>query len=422
MKWFNKKYIFIVLLFFVILWIYFYYFWKKFINIKHEVDDKYLTNEREERIPFSNFKWNFLLKKEWIFLDYPKIVVLSDMEWIISKINVNIWDDVKKWKILVQIDSNTKEYENNIKDAEIDIENLQIQYQLIQKLYEQSNIENQESMKNLDEIISEKETEIIKYMNIWDESAQKIVEKEIEWYEKEISYLQINQKNKEQEFKSEMMKINSEIQSLRNIYDDNYSKLNKLNARATIDWKIWEIFVKKWDKIEKWTELLNIKNIEEMPEISFNLSFDEYLLIKNISDVDVLVEKNNWVIEQYVFSGIINSINSELDENWNVNITVKINENVKYDFFENISKILVEFNINFDWINIPENCIRDIKNNVWIISLRIWEKIYNQNVKIKYKIQNWLLIDNFMIDSLENEWKINELNKYYDFEILCNEL
>ena len=354
-----------------------------------------------ERINISDFSNTLEIKKEWKILSYPEIIVLSESDWEIVSLNVEQWDIVEEWDILMQI-WNEELWEETIDKVEKHIwwkyrefydnmdeyNEFEMQYWWEISLLEQELIENNAALKIATD------TNDIKTLEATKNNIQDINQK--------LTALKLQRDS----YKSRISSIENEIQSANKESIDLYYEFDKQTPRAPIQWIIWDIYVQEWDEIKNWDKLCTIINNNYVPEISVWLDFNEYVFTKDLTWVVIITENENrwnsyYVWEIFTRSPIIN-------DEWKYTITVKIME----DDIPNLilsdenTKITVIFTKDFETIWIPENCFTSLLNTWWVLTLRENDIIIEKEVWIKNRRENWVNINDIWLYSIENNNEI----------------
>lgn len=396
-NWFNEhKKIWIILWIFtilIIIWvIYFFIFWK----------NKQKSDIKKERISISDFSSEITIIKSWTLLNQPKIRILSDVNWTISSINVTEWTYVKEWKILMQIKNTTNQYVDELDDASYKLLELEAQYDELQNQYNKNHSDYSETIEWLKNQLSENETLLAQAILRWDTAKQSSLEEEIVYIENLISSLQINQQSANFDSNSELNDLKNQIQSVRNEYDSYYNKLNAFSPKATIDWNIWTISITPWDVVHDWDELLTIQRIWTIPEIMVELDLEEYLLIKDVSTVQIKISDNS------MYEGKVLTRTPIPNENWKYEVIIEIIENImdeewewKYEsrFLEDWQTYNAEFSVYSDWIWLSERCFSKIWISKWTVKLLEWENEYEKELNFISKWNDWILVNNSIISN-----------------------
>jgi hypothetical protein len=183
-------------------------------------------------------------------------------------------------------------------------------------------------------------------------------------------------------------------------------EMDKYSPRAPIYWIVSEIYVNEWDKIEDWDKLFKIVDNSFTPDISVSLSFNEYLLTKNLTWVTIVTEnENRWNSYYY---GEIYTRSPIINWEWEYTITVRIMEDDIPDLIlsDENTKITVYFTIdpwNLDSLRIPSNCFNNIWKSSWILTLRDGYLIQEKEVWINSKWNEWNNVEKLTFISLEKE-------------------
>ena len=392
-RWRNYKNIGIFCIIFVIIIIFFviYDIFRK--NKKQEI--------KEEWININKFSNILQIGKEWKILSYPEVTVLSETDWEVMTLNVTEWDIVEEWDVLMQI------WDENWEIVDIDIDTrlwrqFTAYYQKKDE-YNQFESEYWEEILDLEKELREKGAALSIAIDSQDKKTIENIQEETQKINKKLTLL----KNQRENLKSEVTRLDNNIllENQENI--DYLYEIDKYSPRAPIYWIVSEIYVNEWDKIEDWDKLLKIVDNSFTPEISVSLSFDEYLLTKNLTWVTIVTEnKNRWNSYYY---GEIYTRSPILNWEWEYTITVNILEEVSdLILSDENTKITVYFTINsenFKNLRIPSNCFSSLWKNNWKIILRDGDLIQEKEVWIKSKWNWWNNVENFVFLWLENEEK-----------------
>ena len=397
-----------IVIIFIILWI----IWS-IIYFIYENKNQIKT----ERVNISDFSNTLEISKEWNILSYPEIVILAETDWELVSLNINEWDIVEEWDILMQIwsEDNSEETIDKLdrqiwrKYAEF-YENID-EYSEFQIQYwsEISNLER-ELMEDNAALQIATDTNDIKTINKMQNKIQELNQK--------LTILKRERDN----LKNKVTNLEDEINSANKESINLYYEFDKQTPRATIPWIIWNIYVQEWDEINNWDKLCTIIDNTYSPEISVLLDINEYVLTKDLTWVMIITEnKNRW---NSYFEWEIYTRSPILNNEWKYTITVRILEEVSdLILSDENTKITVIFTRDFPTIWIPENCFTEISKDNWILTLRDWEIITWKQVWIKNKWNNWINVDNLILYSLEKEDKKDGIKKYTDIwhniEVLC---
>ncbi len=396
----------LTVIFFIILWI----IWA-IIYFILENNNKIKT----ERIDISEFSSTLEMKKEWQVVWYPEIEIIANTDGEILSLDVSEWDIVDEWQILMQIwDPESGE----IPDMDIDAQIWQKyarayekekEYDGFQTLYweEISMLENKLLQDN-------KALNVATEMN--DESTKTILQKEIQEINERLKML----KYERDTIKSEIIDIENDLQIANKESIQYYYEQENHTPRATIPWIIWNIYVKEWDEVEIWDKLATIVDNSISSEVSVWLDFHEYLLTKDLSNVSIIAENENWW--DLYYDGEIYSRSPILNDEWNYTVIIRFLEEVR-DLVLNDenTRITVVFPVESDSQRIPYRCFTWLSSGTWTLILREWEVITTKKIWIKNKRDDWINIDNFAPLSLEKEEEKDEMKTSVKekFEVLC---
>lgn len=396
----------LTVIFFIILWI----IWA-IIYFILENNNKIQT----ERVDISEFSSTLEMKKEWQVVWYPEIEIIANTDGEILSLDVSEWDIVDEWQILMQIwDPESGE----IPDMDIDAQIWQKyarayekekEYDGFQTLYweEISMLENKLLQDN-------KALNVATEMN--DESTKTILQKEIQEINERLKML----KYERDTIKSEIIDIENDLQIANKESIQYYYEQENHTPRATIPWIIWNIYVKEWDEVEIWDKLATIVDNSISSEVSVWLDFHEYLLTKDLSNVSIIAENENWW--DLYYDGEIYSRSPILNDEWNYTVIIRFLEEVR-DLVLNDenTRITVVFPVESDSQRIPYRCFTWLSSGTWTLILREWEVITTKKIWIKNKRDDWINIDNFAPLSLEKEEEKDEMKTSVKekFEVLC---
>lgn len=345
-----------------------------------------------------------IIKKEALLLPDSEVEILSDTNGKISNIKFSVWDYVKKWQILMQIYSTSNQYNNLMNDAKTEMSNLQLEYEMSQLDYNESMSNYTQEIENLENQIGQLEWEIANAILKWDIEKQGFLELEITKIEKQITNLQLQYEIAAQNNNSKKREIEWQLQWARNRYETYYTQSNQLTPRATINGTIWKIMVENWDSVHDWDVLLTITNVNSVPTLSIGLSFDEYMLTDSLSTVYIQTsdwDKYEWIIsarnqttnEDWLYEIIIEVVENIMDEEWNPDSTSK--------FLQEWQRYTALLPINSEWIRVPERCFSKIWVNTWAIKLKEWETQYEKDTDIISKLNDWILVNNFVLSGAD---------------------
>ena len=356
--------------------------------------------ENEIWISLSEFSSTLEMEKEWKLLSYPEIDILSEVEWEIVSLNVEIWDIVDERTPLIQIDNGEKW---DI-DIEAQISRMFSNYYDIRDRYEEFNINHGQEIKNLEKEIIEKSTALWIAIDMDDKQWIKELEKEIWEINEKLTTLQSESNSLE----SQLYDLDEKIQVANAESIKYYYEMEKKSPSSTIPWIVWNIHVQIWDEVLPWDKLFTIINNSQTPEIAINMDFQEYLMTKDLTLVDILIENENWW--DFYYEWEIYTRSPILNEEWKYTITVRFLDEV-FDLIlsDKNTKITVIFSVKSDSVWIPQNCFTEIWNNTWTLTLHDGETISSKEIWIKNKWKNWINVDQITTSSLENEEKKDEI-------------
>lgn len=395
-----------IVIFFIILWI----IWAIIYFI--------LKNNNQiqtERVDISEFSSTLEMKKEWKVVWYPEITILSNIDWEVLSLDVSEWDIVEEWQILMQIwDPESGE----IPDVDIDAQIWQKYARVYEKEKEYDGFQTlyweEISMLENEIILDNKALNLAIQME--DEKTKTILQNEIQEINERLKML----KSERDAIKSEIMDIENDLQIANKESIQYYYEQENHTPRATIPWIIWNIYVKEWDEVEVWDKLATIVDNSISSEVSVWLDFHEYLLTKDLSNVSIIAENENWW--DLYYDGEIYSRSPILNDEWNYTVIIRFLENVR-DLVLNDenTKITVVFPVESDSQRIPYRCFTWLLSDTWTLILREGEVITSKEIWIKNKRDDWINIDNFAPLSLEKEEEKDEIKTSVKekFEILC---
>lgn len=391
-RWRNYKSIGIFCIVFIIFLISF-LIWNIFRkNKKQEIKKEWININK-----FSNI---LQMNKEWKLLSYPEVTVLAETDWEIMTLNATEWDIVQEWDVLMQIwDENWE-----IVDTDIDTRLWRQFAEYNQKKDEYNQFESEfwEEILNLENELRNKGAALSIAIDSQDEKTTENIKEETQNINEKLSLL----KNQRENLKSEVTRLDNNIllENQENI--DYLYEMDKYSPRAPIYWIVSEIYVNEWDKIEDWDKLFKIVDNSFTPDISVSLSFNEYLLTKNLTWVTIVTEnENRWNSYYY---GEIYTRSPIINWEWEYTITVRIMEDDIPDLIlsDENTKITVYFTIdpwNLDSLRIPSNCFNNIWKSSWILTLRDGYLIQEKEVWINSKWNEWNNVEKLTFISLEKE-------------------
>ena len=399
----NKNIVFII--FFIIILV-------LFINLLKN----YSWNKKNEYwINLSEFSSTLEMEKEWKILSYPEIDILSEVDWEVVSLNVEIWDIIDEWQPLIQIDDGM--------DWDIDVEDqiskMFSNYYDIRDRYEEFNSKYSEEIKKLENEIIEKSTALWIAIDMDDKQWIKDLEKEIWEINEKLTTLQSESNSLE----SQLYDLDEKIQVANAESIKFFYEMEKKSPTSLIPWIVWNIYVQIWDEVNIWDKLITIINNSETPEISLNMTFQEYIMTKDLKQVMIMVENENWW--DFYYEWEIYTRSPILNEEWKYTITVKILDEV-FDLIlsDNNTKITVLFYIDSLWQRIPDNCFKYISNSSGILTLRDWDIIKEKEVSINSKWKWWNNVKDLWLYSLENEEKKHWIRMCIkkNIEIMCKSI
>ena len=369
--------------------------------------------QTEEWINIQEFSTTLRMEKLWKLNSYPEVVLLSEIDGEIMSLNVSTWDLVDEYQILMQIkNADWIDWDYNVWEV---IENIYDDYDDVEKEYKEFQLEFWDRIKELETQLYNNQNTLIHAMEFNDKETRKILEKEIEKISEEYNDL----KSQQEYLKSRLNSLESEAQFALNENDRYYYESEKQTPRAPFNGVIWWVYVNEWEVVRNWDELISVINNNFTPEISLSLDFDEYLLTKDLTWVDIIIENENWWDLEYEWE--IYTRSPILNDEWKYTITVKIiDENVP-DLILNdensVIKIVFRVNSESEWI--PSRCFKRVWKNNWVLVLRDWLDVSDEKVNIKSKWENWINIDIFSLYSLEKDKQKDGID-LYTIEVLCN--
>ena len=372
----------------------------------------YRNIETEEWINIQEFWTTLKMEKIWMLNSYPEVVVLSDIDGEIMSLNVSTWDLVDKYQILMQIkNANWIDLNYNVWDI---IDNIYEDYDDVEEEYKQFQLEFWDKIKKLEIQLYDDQNALIHAMEFGDKESRKILENEIEKISEEYNDL----KSQQEYLKSRLNNLESEAQYTLNENDRYYYESEKQTPRAPFNWVIWWIYINEWEVVRNWDRLISVINNNFTPEISVGLDFDEYLLTKDLTWVNIIIKNENWWDFEHEWE--IYTRSPILNDEWKYTITVKIiNENVLDLILNDENTIItVVFSVDSKLQWIPSRCFKRIWKNNWVLVLRDWLDVSEQKVEIKSKWENWINVEKFDLYSLEKDEEKDGID-WYIVEVLC---
>ena len=361
-----------------------------------------------ERIDISEFSSTLEMKKEWKVLSYPEIEIIANTDWEVLSLDVSEWDIVEEWQILMQI-WDPESGENPDVDIDAQLWKKYVTYYEKEKEYNEFQSLYWEEISALENQIIDDNRALNAAIEIGDEETKTILQKEIQYINQQLKVL----KDQRDAIKYEIRNIENEIQISSEESLDFYYEQENHTPRATIQWIIWNIYVKEWDKVEIWDKLATIVDNSFSSEVAVWLDFKEYLLTKDLSEVSIIAEnENRWDL---YYDGEIYSRSPILNDEWTYTVIIRFLEDV-WDLVLNDenTKITVIFPVESDSMRLPERCFTWLSKNSWTLISRSWEVITSKEIWIKNRWEDRVNIDNFTPLSLEKEDKKDEI------KLLCN--
>ena len=362
------------------------------------LENKNNIKESMERIDVNEFSSTLEMSKEWKLQSYPEVTLLSDIDGEIFSLNVEIWDIVEEYQILMQIENKdpiNSDYDDVVEMVATMYEN----YDEIEKEYKEFQNQYWDKINQLEKQLYNYQSSLIKAIEFKDTESRKILEDEIEKISEEYRTLKAQQNDLE----SRLNNLDSEAKLVLNESDKYYYEAEKQTPRAPFNWVIWWIHVNEWDIVNNWDKLITIINNNFTPEISVSLDFDEYLLTKDLTWVEIMIEnENRWDL---YYEWEINSRSPILNDEWKYTITVRILDDNVPDLilYDENGKINIIFTIDSTSQRIPTKCFKKIWKDKWELTLRDGEVITGKEVWIKSQWEDWINIDNLALFWLEKE-------------------
>ena len=384
---------FIILIIFVI-WIIFYFIHENKI-------------ETEERINISEFPTTLEIDKEWKLLSYPEITILAETDWEIVNLYVTEWDIVDEWQTVMQIWNENNE-EKMLDTIERQIWRKYAEFYENMDKYNEFQTEYWLEISNLEKQLLEDNAALQIATDTNDIKTINRMQNEIQELNQRLTVLKMERDN----LKNNVSNLENEINSVNQESINFYYEMDKQTPRTTIPWIIWNVYVQEWDEVNNWDKLFTIIDNTYSPEISIWMDFNEYLLTKDLTWVQIITEnENRW---NSYFEWEIYTRSPILNDEWQYTITVRILEEVSdLILSDKNTKITVIFTRDFPTIWIPNNCFTELWKNSWKLNLREDNLIKEKDVWIKNKWENWINVDDLELYSLENEEKKDWI------ELLC---
>ena len=368
--------------------------------------------QTEEWINIQEFSTTLKMEKLWKLNSYPEVVLLSEIDGEIMSLNVSTWDLVDEYQILMQIkNADWINWDYNVWEV---IENIYDDYDDVEKEYKEFQLEFWDRIKELETQLYNDQNTLIHAMEFNDKETRKIIEKEIEKISEEYNDL----KSQQEYLKSRLNSLESEAQFALNENDRYYYESEKQTPRAPFNGVIGWVYVNEWEVVRNGDELISVINNNFTPEISLSLDFDEYLLTKDLTWVDIVIENENWWDLEYEWE--IYTRSPILNDEWKYTMTVKIiDENVPDLILNDENSVIkVVFRVNSESQWIPSRCFKRVWKNNWVLVLRDWLDVGDEKVNIKSKWENWINVDIFNLYSLEKDEQKDGID-WYIIEVLC---
>ena len=368
--------------------------------------------QTEEWINIQEFSTTLKMEKLWKLNSYPEVVLLSEIDGEIMSLNVSTGDLVDEYQILMQIkNANWIDWDYNVWEV---IENIYDDYDDVEKEYKEFQLEFWDRIKELETQLYNDQNTLIHAMEFNDKETRKILEKEIEKISEEYNDL----KSQQEYLKSRLNSLESEAQFALNENDRYYYESEKQTPRAPFNGVIGWVYVNEWEVVRNGDELISVINNNFTPEISLSLDFDEYLLTKDLTWVDIVIENENWWDLEYEWE--IYTRSPILNDEWKYTMTVKIiDENVPDLILNDENSVIkVVFRVNSESQWIPSRCFKRVWKNNWVLVLRDWLDVSDEKVNIKSKWENWINVDIFSLYSLEKDEQKDGID-WYIIEVLC---
>ena len=358
--------------------------------------------QTEEWLNILDFSNTLEIKKDWKLQSYPEVTLLSDIDGEVLSLNVSIWDIVEDYDILMQI-RNANWINSDYDDIWEMIETMYENYDELEQEYKEFQNQYWTKIKQLEKQLYNDQNALIKAIEFRDEEGRKILEEEIEKVSKEYNDLKTQKNNME----NKLYNIDSEAKLIINKSDKYFYESEKQTPRSPFKWVIWDIYVNEWEVVKNWDKLITVINNNFTPQISVSLDFDEYLLTKDLTWVNIVIENENWWDFEYEWEIFTRS--PILNNEWKYTITIKIiGENISdlilYD--ENTTiKVIFIIDSTSEWI--PTRCFRKIWKDNWVLILRDWDVITDKEIWIKNTRNWWINIDKLELFWLEKDEKID---------------
>ena len=416
--WKKYKWLSVFLVVMILLWLIFLV--KKVCRI---IENRNVITSTEEWVNILDFSNILEMDKVWKLESYPTTTILSDIDGEVMSINIITWDIVQQYDILMQIknvNNTSSDYDNIDQMMDVMYDN----YKDLDREYRDFQREYWDRISDLENELFNTQNALIQAMELNDSEWRETLKDEIEKINNELKVL----KSKQEDLEFWVRNLESEMGLIRNETDKYYSELEKQTPRAPFKWVVSNIYVWEWDVVKNGDMLLSIINNNYTPEISVNLDFNEYLLTKDLTWVNIIIDNENWWDFEYNWE--IYTRSPILNEEWKYTVTVRVIGDNVIDLIldDDNSKITVIFPIESTSEWIPNRCFKSIWKDNWILTLRDWDVIVDREVWIKSIWENWINVDKLELYWLEKEEEIDGIelsfkdwNLWNQFlEVLCD--
>jgi len=273
---------------------------------------------------------NTFLEKSWIQKSRETIIINSNVYWTIWKIELNEWDKVSEWEVIVIIKDNIKDYWINIEKSNNTIEKLDLKYKSTELNYEKQ-------INKINNNISKLEVNLINLEKNRDKTLEDI---DINIQERNIS--DINSKSN-----LELKKINESIDRLNlefvNQKNTNLEELDTIKNWLSGIFDAFEIW--SYDIIYFSDEILWVTKENRHK----NDSFDDYIGVKS----SILKnEVKNQLKELLKIKETLSEIKLETFEEKNIEIyldRLSTYYNLEKNFLNNLEILISEKSITSKW-------------------------------------------------------------------------
>lgn len=251
------------------------------------------------------------------------------MEWKITNVYVKIWDEVKAWQVLAELDM--KEYQNNIEWARLDIKNAEITYNKL--------INNDTSLAEAQKKNQIKETKSSYDLALEQEKTLKNQLDTSIWQKKE----QLEQMTRDYKVAEKNLQVEKSSLDVSSKVETEQTEITLKNREQTINsittslnstlWNI-EIQIQSVDKIFWVTKTYEEENDE----------YESFISAKNtslINDIKTKIYSSYKLIEEYKQK--IKEINVQTEDE-------EINKNIK-DLYNELWGLIELFDISLDAID-----------------------------------------------------------------------